>query len=64
MKTLADATKTYWRYSQHLASLKTPEEREQFLLFTVAPTIANSTSQHERKMLGKLLNRDSAVATG
>lgn len=64
MKTLEDAAKTYWRYGQHLAALRTPEEREQFLMFTVAPTAAGTTSQHERRLLGKLLNREAAVATG
>lgn len=63
MKSLEDATKTYWRYSLHLAALS-PQEREQFLMFTVAPTAVNSPSQHERKLLSKLLNREVAVATG
>lgn len=60
--TLAEATREYWRFSQHLAALKTEEQKEQFLMFTVGPTIANSPCQLRRKMLGKLMSRDIKVA--
>lgn len=61
--TLAEATKEYWKFSQHLAALKTEEQKEQFLMFTVGPTIANSPCQIRRQMLGRLMNREIKVAT-
>lgn len=62
--TRADATHQFWRFSQHYTALP-DEEKEAFLMFTVAPTIAASTCQIQRTLLGRLMSRcQLAVTTG
>ena len=62
--TKEEAAKQYWKWSQHYHSL--PQgERENFLVFSVAPTIAASTCMVQRAMLSRLMSRStSAVTTG
>lgn len=62
--TKEEAAKQYWKWSQHYHSLP-QNERENFLMFTVAPTISTSTCMVQRAILSRLMAASTtAVTTG
>jgi hypothetical protein len=57
MPQLIEAATEYWRFSQHYASLKTNEERAQFVEYVVVPAASRAYDPKHKSLLYGLVQR-------
>lgn len=56
MSALEEATRKYWSMSQHLRRQPNEDAKDVVRSLVIAPTIINTTSEDERRLLSRLVS--------